>query len=140
MFMTKDELLQLCAETNGGTGLLATGTDTDKKIRINFGTRPEVVKYYSDYGNTAHEVAAGSMTWLLVGSEDENRAVLYSEEPIVSANKLKYPNNNNYEPTAGSRLALATKNIFRISEHFGNRCCTESLGSKQSERSIKCVV
>ena len=112
MFMTKDELLQLCEGRTGENSLLA-GKDTDKKIRINFGTRPEVVKYYSDMGNTAHEVAAGAMTWLLVGSEDGNSAVLYSEKPMISANQLKYPDNNYYEPTQGetdSRFQIDTSN------------------------------
>lgn len=31
MFMTKDELLQLCKDRTGENSLLATGTDTDKR-------------------------------------------------------------------------------------------------------------
>lgn len=59
------------------------------------------MKYYSDRATTAHEVAAGPMTWLLVGSEDGNSAVLYSEKPMISANELKYPDTSDNTPTQG---------------------------------------
>ena len=127
MFMTKDELLQLCEGRTGENSLLATGTETDKKIRINFGTRPEVVKYYSDWATTAHEVAAGAMTWLLVGSEDENSAVLYSEKPIISAKNLDGnsdsrfqidTNNKKYTPEANSGYP-STAEIDVYPNHWG---------------------
>lgn len=41
------------------------------------------------------------MTWLLVGSEDGNSAVLYSEKPMISANELKYPDTSDNTPTQG---------------------------------------
>lgn len=89
MFITKDELMQLCQETNAGKGLLTTGTNSDVLLRINFGQRPSDDKYYRyvpDESNVM-SVAAGPITWLLAGA-DECGLVLYSEEPLLGCERL----------------------------------------------------
>lgn len=91
MFIMKDELQKVCAETNGGTGLLATGTESDRVIRIVFGNRPNPVKYfYKDWGTT-HEKPAGPMTWTVIGWDEAPNSgkpglVLMPEGALISAN------------------------------------------------------
>ena len=92
MFITKDELLTLCDSTNSGSGLLASATENENaKLLINFGTRPNAVKYLKswayngetgEYTDTA-ETTDDNITWLIAGKDGENGLVLYSEEPLI---------------------------------------------------------
>ena len=84
-FITKDDILGLCEEYE--YGLLASGSVTDTVIRINFGYREETFGYY--YDSSQKTVNAGSITWLVTGSDAQESIVLYSEEPIIGANSLK---------------------------------------------------
>ena len=94
LFITKKDLLKLCEETNDGNGLLATGTGTDVKLRINFGHRPEDAYYYTSAAGDPvilvpnGKAVAGDLIWLVTGSEDSG-LVLYSEEPLFSAFELR---------------------------------------------------
>ena len=100
-FITLEELVELSENVNSGNGLLCTGSDTDVKIRLNFGSRSESLKYAYD-SETEKTANAGPITWLVAGSDadadtnenSEGSIVLYSEEPLgvgvfsVSQNEL----------------------------------------------------
>ncbi len=102
MFITKDDLFELCKSKNEGKGLLATGSETDEVLKINFGTRPSEVKYYD--GNwKSQSVKDGPMTWLIAGSDAENRLVLYSERPIMSAQNLDNSSDSRFQTSAGNK-------------------------------------
>ncbi len=100
-FITKDKLLMLCEETNDGKGLLATGTGSDVKLRINFGQRPEDANYYKSSHKKRKDTGTakkGPATWLVAGSEkftpegkteETDGLVLFSEGPLVSAYYLR---------------------------------------------------
>lgn len=96
-FLTKEALLELCEETNSGRGMLATGTDSDVKLRINFGQRPKAANYYKDWSPAKGTAASGITTWLVVGSEkftpesqteETDGLVLYSEAPLIGCDYL----------------------------------------------------
>lgn len=89
-FITKDALMELCRETNGGDGLLATGTESDVKLRIQFGARPEAVEYLDVNGTK--KTASGPVSWLLAGEEDD-ALVLYGEEPVIGARAFETDSN-----------------------------------------------
>ena len=76
--------------------------------KISFGTRPGEVKYYKHDWSTVHSVGtAGTptpITWLIAGSDADNGLVLYSAEPLVSANAAVYEYDEDlgtYPPTSG---------------------------------------
>ena len=103
MFITRDDLVKLCRNTNNGQGLLATGNEkNDKELRINFGTRPSEVKYYANdaphtiYAKNETIAANTPMTWLVAGSEDTG-VVLYSEEPMMSCKGLDRSSNSLFQ-------------------------------------------
>ena len=98
-FITIGDLVELCETTNGGKGLLSTGGDSDVKLRLNFGVRPESLQY--DYDSETEKTAnAGPMTWLVAGSDadfdtnenSEGSIVLYSEEPLGVGAFNSFPN------------------------------------------------
>ena len=62
MFLTKEALLELCEEINSGRGMLATGTDSGVKLRINFGQRPKAANYYKDWSPAKGTAASGITT------------------------------------------------------------------------------
>jgi len=74
-FITKDELMELAANTNNGQGLLATGTDTDVKLPLILGSRGESITYYKA-GYSEATVQPGPLVWWVAGAEDENSLVL----------------------------------------------------------------
>ena len=87
MFITKEDLLNLCTTTNSGNGLLATGTASDKELFINFGTRPEGEVKYREGSQTLSVAGNQAMTWRVAGTE-KNSLVLFSKEPMMSAKSL----------------------------------------------------
>jgi len=81
-FITKDELMELAVNTNGGQGLLATGTDTDVKLSLVWGSRGESVKYYKTYHDEG-TAPAGPLVWWVAGAEDADSLVLMTQEPLL---------------------------------------------------------
>ena len=96
--------------------------DSDKVGRINFGTRPEQVKYYETDWNTQvlGPAASSPMTWLVAGYEQieddegtkKDTLVLYGEEPMMSSNGLDSNSNSlfqessNYQTDSGKSYML----------------------------------
>ena len=66
---------------------------------INFGTRPEV-KYNN--GSSQDIAAAGPIKWLIIGQDTEGTLELYSEEPLMSTNKLDASSNSIFDPQISS--------------------------------------
>ena len=96
IFITKDDLLKLCNETNEGKGLLATGEESiDKKIRINLGTRQEDTNFIGYKDNDVIAATAFKdtpITWLVAGgskgvSDNSENVVLFAEYPIIGGYK-----------------------------------------------------
>lgn len=148
VFMTKDEIMQLCADTNDGTGLLATGTDSDKKVLINFGTRPNKAVYTTDLttgaGAEIREVAAGPIECFLAGSDGEDYVVLLLTKPICSANSFGSADldsrfqvdqsEREYIPAADSGYPNAGEAITVPSNHYGASNVKKVLDSLPSNR------
>ena len=116
IFITKDELLKLCNETNDGEGLLKTGDETkDKKIRINLGTRQKDTNFI---GYKDNEVIAATafkdtpITWLVAGgskgvSDNSENVVLFAEYPIIGG----YEYNKEVQNAEGAIKSYFSENL-----------------------------
>lgn len=112
-YITKNEIIDICNKTNNGEGLLATGTDSDVKLRISFGNRPEDIKHHKNYYDFKNNpsgtvVSAGDIRWYITGKEDDNRVVLYTENPILPPSHF------------GSNVAVFNKNKSGSGNWFYN--------------------
>ncbi len=137
----------LRADTNDGTGLLATGTDSDKKVLINFGTRLNKAVYipgFSDNSAERREVAAGPIECFLAGSDGEDYVVLLLTKPICSANSFGSADldsrfqvdqsEREYIPAAGSGYPNAGEAITVPSNHYGASNAKKVLDNLPSNR------
>ena len=118
IYATPDDLVD--------SNIFSLAEENDEKVgKINFGTRKSEIKYYD--GNWKEQVvSAGAMTWLIAGSDGDNRLVLYSEEPMMSAKVLDVSSDSrfqtsydeiHYDGTYGSYSTTKPENVY--SNHWG---------------------
>ena len=122
LYATPDDLM------DSNTFSLATKDDT-KVGKINFGTRHSDVKYYYD-GWSAGNVRTdetGALPWLIAGSDGDDRLILYSEEPMMSAKALDAATDSRFQThtsvlcyDGGQRVSYADRGPREVySSHWG---------------------
>ncbi len=82
------------------SGVFSLEAENSEKVgRINFGTRPKEVKYYTrgNLSNTKTVAANIPMTWLVAGVDADGTLVLYGEEPMMSCHKLDKNSNSFFQ-------------------------------------------
>ena len=81
VFFSKNDVTDL--KNRYPNGLLSTGTNQDKKVRIGFGYRQFPVRYMKNYSEEKTVERNQIMNWLLAGATRPGGVLLYAEEPIL---------------------------------------------------------
>ncbi len=101
-------MFALPSDLSNSANFSLSGLDFRKLGRVSFGQRPADARYIVGYDDDDNAIAMtaqkGAISWLIAGSDAANSIVLYSEEPLTSANAAVYEydeDSYSYPPSPG---------------------------------------